>query len=102
MASQKLSGERVTIKDVAREAGVSPSTVSNVLNGRTDAMTEETLRRIQAAIQSLKYRPSSVARGLVTRRTATIGLIISEIETPILLQAVNFIEPIARAAGHNV
>ena len=94
--------ERVTIKDVAREAGVSTSTVSNVLNGRTDAMTEETLRRIRYAIRSLKYRPNSVARGLVTRRTATLGLVLSEIETPLFLQALNLIEPIARDAGYNV
>lgn len=94
--------KRVTIKDVARSAGVSPSTVSNVLNGRTGEMTDQTLRSIYKAIKSLKYRPSSVARGLVTRRTATIGLILSEIETPLFLQALNYIEPIARLARFNV
>jgi LacI family transcriptional regulator len=93
---------RVTIKDVARAAGVSVTTVSNVLNGRTEAMSEETLLRVQEAIRSLKYRPSSVARSMVTRRTATIGLIVAEIETPLFLQALNFVEPIARGAGYNI
>jgi LacI family transcriptional regulator len=101
LTRQRLA-KRVTIKDVAEVAGVSVTTVSNVLNHRTEAMAETTLVRIQEAISSLNYRPSRVARSLVTRQTATIGLIIAEIETPLFLQALNFIEPIARSAGHNV
>ena len=100
--SPQRSTKRVTIKDVAQAAGVSVTTVSNVLNNRTEAMTEETLNRIREAIRTLNYRPSRVARSLVTRRTATIGLIIAEIETPLFLQALNIIEPIARAADHNI
>jgi len=100
--SRQRTAGRVTIKDVARAADVSVTTVSNVLNGRTEAMAEETLLRIQETIRALNYRPSRVARSLVTRRTATIGLIIAEIETPLFLQALNIIEPVARAADHNI
>lgn len=100
--SRPRPDKRVTIKDVAQTAGVSVTTVSNVLNDRTEAMTETTLQRIQEAIRSLNYRPSRVARSLVTNQTATIGLIIAEIETPLFLQALNFIEPIARSAGYSV
>lgn len=92
----------ITIKDVARAAAVSPTTVSNVLNGRTGAMSPDTLQRVQSAIRRLRYRPSNAARGLVTRRTATIGLIIAEIETPLFLQALHYIEPTAREGGYNV
>lgn len=100
--SRLRPAKSVTIKDVAQAAGVSVTTVSNVLNDRTEAMTEATLLRIQEAIRSLNYRPSRVARSLVTKQTATIGLIIAEIETPLFLQALNFIEPIARNAGYNI
>jgi len=93
---------RVTIKDVALRAGTSVTTVSNVLNGRTNAMTEETLRRIQDAMRDLKFRPNSVARGLVTRRTATLGLILAEIETPLFLQALTSMERDARQAGYSL
>jgi len=99
---RERSQTRVTIKDVAQSAGVSVTTVSNVLNGRTAAMTEETLHRIQETIRALGYHPSNVARSLVTNRTATIGVVIAEIETAVFLQTLNFIEPIARSAGYNV
>lgn len=94
--------KRATIKDVAHAAGVSVTTVSNVLNGRTEAMAEDTLQRIQQTIQQLNYRPSRVARSLVTQQTATLGVIISEIDTPLFLQALNHIETIARRAEYHI
>ncbi|MEW5960223.1 MAG: LacI family DNA-binding transcriptional regulator [Chloroflexota bacterium] len=100
--SQPQFPKRSTIKDVAQMAGVSITTVSNVLNDRRAAMSEETLQRVQAAIRQLNYRPSRVARSLVTSQTATIGVIVNEISTPLFLHALNYIEPIARQAGHSV
>ncbi|MDO9130440.1 MAG: LacI family DNA-binding transcriptional regulator, partial [Anaerolineales bacterium] len=81
---------------------MSVTTVSNFLNDRMYAMTEETRQRIEEAVRSLDFHPSQVARSLVTNHTATIGLILSEIETPLFLQATNFIEPIARNAGYSI
>jgi LacI family transcriptional regulator len=92
----------VTIKDVARAAGVSVTTVSNVLNDRAGSMSEDTLQRVVQVMETLDYRPNALARSLVTRRTATIGVIIAEVETPLFLQALNTIEPIARGAGYTV
>ena len=100
--SQQQAARRATIKDVAQAAGVSISTVSNVLNNRLDAMTPQTLERILTVMDELDYRPNHMARSLVTRRTATIGVIVAEIETPLFLQTLSHIEPIVRAAGSNL
>lgn len=93
---------RVTIRQVATECGVSVSTVSNALNGRTTELSKETLERIRKVAADLGYRPSSVARGLVIRRTATIGIVIGEIETSLFLRAISAVEPIARTAGYSL
>jgi len=63
----------VTIKDVAREAGVSVSTVSFAING-TAPVAPDTKKRILEVVERLGFQPSSAARGLVTRRSNTIGL----------------------------
>lgn len=97
-----VKSKHTTIRHIAEQAGVSISTVSNVLNGNTDEMSAETFMRVQEIIERLNYRPNQIARGLVTRRTATIGLVVVEIETPLFLQALSAIERDARAAGYNI
>jgi LacI family transcriptional regulator len=94
--------KQTTIKTIAHEAGVSISTVSNVLNGNTQEMSPETLQRVQEVIARLNYRPNQIARGLVTSKTSTIGLILAEIETPLFLQALPHIERDARLNGYNL
>jgi LacI family transcriptional regulator len=66
-----------TIKDVARLASVSPSAVSMVMNG-SSRISEETVARVQQAIQKLNYRPNSIARSLRKNHTLTIGMINGE------------------------
>ena len=63
-----------TIKDIAREVGVNPSTVSRVING-TASISEETKAKIRKVMQELDYHPNSQARGLVNGSTFTIGLV---------------------------
>ncbi|POB09605.1 LacI family DNA-binding transcriptional regulator [Sulfobacillus sp. hq2] len=67
----------VTIRDVARAAGVSVTTVSHAFNGYED-VGEETKRRVLQVAKDLKYRPSRVARSLVLQQTQSVGLLISD------------------------
>ena len=72
---------RVNIKAVAEKARVSTATVSHVIN-QTRFVREETRRRVLEAIELLNYQPSTIARGLATNSTQTVGLVISEITSP--------------------
>jgi DNA-binding LacI/PurR family transcriptional regulator len=92
-----------TIQDVAREAGVSVSTISNVLNGRTDRMRSETLQRVQAAMRSLDYRPSRAAQQLKTGHTPMLGLLVPSIANPMYGYIAREIETVAQERhGHRV
>jgi LacI family transcriptional regulator len=71
----------VTIKDVARMAGVSPSTVSRTLTA-PDLVQPDTRRRVQQAVATLGYHPNRAARGLITGRTGNIGLIVPDLANP--------------------
>jgi LacI family transcriptional regulator len=76
MASQRPHHN--TIDDVARRAGVSISTVSRVIN-RNVPVSEEVVARVQAAMAELKYAPRSAARNLASRKTNTLGLLLTDI-----------------------
>jgi LacI family transcriptional regulator len=70
-----------TIRDVAQLAGVSPTTVSYILNG-TRYVSPETEARIRTAIKELNYKPDYIARSLRAKRTMTVGMIVSDITNP--------------------
>jgi LacI family transcriptional regulator len=74
-----------TIQDVAREAGVSVSTVSRVLNAKVD-VAEETQERIQSVIESLGYTSSLAARSMRSHKNFLIGLIMPDIEYPFAVE----------------
>ena len=91
------------IADVAREAGVSVSTISNVLNGRVDRMRGETLQRVHAAIAALDFRPSRAARQLKTGQTPMLGLLVPSIANPMYGYIAREIETAAQERhGHRV
>lgn len=91
-----------TIKDVAREAGVSITTVSNVLNARTGAMSAATLARVREVMAKLAYRPSGTARSLVTGRAASIAAITAGGDCTYLFPAISALEAVAGEAGYGV
>ncbi|MCD2137228.1 MULTISPECIES: catabolite control protein A [Salinicoccus] len=68
----------VTIYDVAREAKVSMATVSRVLNGNPN-VKPETRKKVKEVIKRLNYRPNAIARGLASKKTTTVGVIIPDI-----------------------
>ena len=92
---------RVTIADVARLAGVSTMTVSRVINAKSD-VHPATRTRVEEAIAELEYRPSTMARGLSTRRSKTIGLLVPDITNPFFPAIVRGAEDVAWAEGHAV
>jgi LacI family transcriptional regulator len=90
-----------TIKDVAREVGVSTATVSHVIN-KTRYVSEELRERVLKAIQELNYQPNAIARSLVKRKTHTIGIIISDILNPFYTAIVRGIEDVTYKSGYSV
>lgn len=91
----------VTMRDVAEEAGVSIKTVSRVVNDQGE-ISNETRQRVLVAIEKLGYRPSKVARALVTRRTQTIGLLIGDIANPYFSEVARGVMDAAQAQGYDV
>jgi DNA-binding LacI/PurR family transcriptional regulator len=96
---QAAKMKRVTITDVAIKAGVSKSTVSHVIN-QTRFVEEDTKQRVLQTIQELKYRPSSIARSLVSQQTRTAGLIISDVGNPFYHDVIRGVEEVAQANGY--
>jgi LacI family transcriptional regulator/LacI family repressor for deo operon, udp, cdd, tsx, nupC, and nupG len=91
----------VTIKDIAKAAGVSHTTVSRALNGNP-AISAETTTRIRNLAQQMGYTPSAVAQSLLSQQTWTIGMVITTIADPFVAQVVQGVEQVAQAADYSV
>ena len=90
-----------TIKDVAQLAGVAPITVSRVIND-SGYVSDETRRRVEAAIAELGYVPNRVARSLRSKQTHTLALILTDITNPFWTTVARGVEDVASADGFNV
>lgn len=91
----------VTIKDIARAAGVSHTTVSRALKDNP-AISAETRARIQQLAGEMGYTPSAVAQSLLSSRTQTIGMVITTIADPFVAEVVEGVESVAQAANYSV
>jgi LacI family transcriptional regulator len=92
----------MTISDVAAEAGVSVATVSRVLNDTGYPVRPETRRRVLEAVEKLDFRPNDLARGLLLKRTQTIGLVIPDIANPYYPVISRGVEDVASQHGYAV
>jgi LacI family transcriptional regulator len=92
---------RVTMAHVAREAGVSLMTVSRVINDK-EGVSHATRERVQAVIAQLGYHPSDIARGLVTKHTGTLGLVMPDVANPFFSEVARGAEHVAYDKGYNV
>lgn len=91
----------VTLNAVAQYAGVSTTTVSRVLNHKGE-ISDETRRKVFAAIEALGYRPSLVAQGLRTKASHLIGLMLPEILSPLFTEIAMGVEIEASQAGYTI
>ncbi len=85
------NGSTVTLEMVAKEAGVSPSTVSRILNG-TAKVREAKVRAVEAAIAKLRFMPNPVARSLAGGKSMSVGVVIQTIDSPFYGEALAAIE----------
>ena len=90
-----------SIKDIARMAGVSHSTVSRALRN-SPLVNRKTTEEIQGIARGLGYQPSAIARGLVTRKSRTIGVVVTTIADPFVSEVVIGIELAANDNGYSV
>lgn len=81
----------MNIKDIAQLAGVSSATVSRVLNG-TAQVKEETRRRVIETVEQYRYTPNALARGLIIKRTRTIGVLTVDILNPYYASVIHYLE----------
>ncbi|AJK66410.1 MULTISPECIES: catabolite control protein A [Bacillus] len=91
----------ITIYDVAREANVSMATVSRVVNGNPN-VKPTTRKKVLEAIDRLGYRPNAVARGLASKKTTTVGVIIPDISSIFYSELARGIEDIATMYKYNI
>ncbi len=92
---------QITIKDIARELGISTSTVSRALKDHPD-ISKDTKKAVNELAQKLNYEPNTVALNLRTRKTNTIGVIIPELVHFFFSTIISGIEDVAYNAGYNV
>ena len=90
-----------TLRDVAELAGVSPRTVSNVVNGYA-RVTPATREKVERAIHELDYRPNVLARNLANGKSGQIVVVVPYLDTPYFAELLQAIIPAARKGGYNV
>jgi LacI family transcriptional regulator len=103
MTDQPDPRGRVTLKDVAKAAGVHVSTASRALNSETKGLVaDEVVERIRSAASSLGYRPNTIASSLRTRRTKTVGVLLPDVVNAIFPPMIRAVEEVLAAEEYLV
>ncbi len=92
----------VTLKDIAKTAGVSIATVSKVINGKTNDIGDHTVLRVEKIIKEMNYVPNMMARAMKTNRSFIIGLLIPDIRNPFFTEIARGAEDIAFELGYSI
>lgn len=92
----------VTLKDIAKIAGVSIGTVSRVINNKTSEISEETVKKVEKIIKQEGYVPNVRARALKTNRSNLLGLLIPSIKNPFFTEIAKGVEDMAYKLGYSV
>lgn len=93
---------KITIDDVAKKAGVSKTTVSRIINGHYEHVTEATKQRVLKVIEELDYRPNALARGLKQMKTNVIGIVLSNLQNPFWARVLEGVEDTCQSLGYNL
>ncbi|MHA6260802.1 LacI family DNA-binding transcriptional regulator [Sporosarcina sp. CAU 1771] len=93
---------KITIKDIAKLAGVSITTVSRVLNEKTEGVSKQTREKVLKIIEDINFQPNQLARGLVTKRSKMIGLIVPNISNPFFPELCRGAEDAANEAQYSL
>ncbi len=98
------SKSRITLKAIAEQLGLTPTTVSRVLSGKGDRyrISQETQRRVRELAAKLNFSPNQIARGLRLRKTSTIGLIVPDISNPYFATIAHHVTAEARRREYSI
>ena len=91
----------VTIRDVAKKAGVSVATVSRYIN-RNTPVSPEVAKRLKVVMKELRYVPHAAARNLASRRTRVVGLLLNNLHNDFFVPLLNGVEEVVRSKGYNL
>lgn len=102
MSHNSSRSRRPTIRDVARDAGISKTSVSRYFGPERKRLSEDMQKRIEASIDALGFRPDRIASSLRGRRTGLIGVLVADMRNPYSVALIHGAEVAARAAGYSL
>ena len=97
---RRAAAIQVSLATIAEQAGVSPSTVSRIVNGHLDRANPATVARVQACVQAAGYRPNGMARALRRRESRLVAMLSPNLDNPAMAAIASSTEAALRAAGY--